>query len=75
MAIGTVVLLVGLTFQRVESFTLNKEVHEKMAESMDEASPFRYNPRIAIPDWLRYAALSAGAVLLLHGVALKKAGK
>ena len=75
MAIGTVVLLLGLTFQRVESFNLHHEVHHKIAEAMDEESPFRYSPRIVIPDWLRYAALSAGAVLLLHGVVLKKAAK
>ncbi len=87
LILGLVLLFLGLEFKKVESFTLNERVsrliNERLAASADgEGSlrPFMASigptPRRTVhpPDWLGYALLSVGAVLVLHSLAMKKPG-
>lgn len=80
LASGTVVLLWGLTFNSLHSVTLHHQIHHVVEEKRAEAA--RENgdtvtpmPRtLTPPNWLRYALMSVGGVLLLHAVAMKKPG-
>jgi hypothetical protein len=88
LILGVVVLFLGLEFKKVESFTLNERasrlINERLATSASEGDgsmrPFLASigptPRRTVhpPDWLGYALLSVGAVLVLHSLAMKKPG-
>ena len=87
MILGVVLLFLGLEFKKVESFTLNERasrlINERLAASSEgdgSMRPFMASigptPRRTVhpPDWLGYALLSVGAVLVLHSLAMKKPG-
>jgi len=81
LAIGTVVLAWGLTFNSIQRVTLHEHVHNAVEKQRHQAAqgtgeyPMPMPRTIEIPSWIRYAFISAGAVLMLHGAAMKKPGK
>jgi hypothetical protein len=86
--LGVVLLFFGFEFKKVESFTLNERasrvLNERLAASSGESDgtirPFLASmgptPRRTIhpPEWIGYALLSVGSVLVLHSLAMKKPG-
>ncbi|MBM3999237.1 MAG: hypothetical protein FJ297_06805 [Planctomycetes bacterium] len=86
---GLVILLLGLQFRAVETFTLTKEASVFLAEQFPppnqtpsqaaftswkvSASP-PPSRTIRPPRWLGYSLISVGSVLILHSLALKKPG-
>jgi hypothetical protein len=86
--VGLIVLLIGIQLRLVESYMLNEEttrwlmqqsgdpavqVVSKATELMPAAGP---GPRKTVvpPDWLGWAMISIGSVLVLHSLALPKPG-
>lgn len=85
--IGLVLLFLGLQVRMVESYVLNERTSHFVAERlklvasnsessdgfMPAAGPA---PRRTVrpPNWLGYAFISVGAVLILHSLAMKKPG-
>lgn len=82
--LGLLVLFLGIEFRMVDSFVLNEKCSKflidraaandttvRMAQFFPAVGP---TPRKVIrpPDWLGWAAISAGAVLVLHSLAMKK---
>jgi hypothetical protein len=86
--LGVVLLFFGLECKKVESFTLNERASRVLSERFMASAgdsdgtmrPFLASigptPRRTIhpPEWLGYALLSVGAVLVLHSLAMKKPG-
>jgi hypothetical protein len=83
--IGLVLLFFGFQFKKFESFTLNEKVSRVVNERFAAASDGSVRPLLASigptprrtihpPEWLGYALLSTGAVLVLHSLAMKKPG-
>jgi hypothetical protein len=81
---GLVILFIGLQLRLVETFVLNERASKFLAErvpalaSADDsvlpaAGP---TPRKTIrpPEWIGYAVISVGAVLILHSLAMKRPG-
>ena len=83
---GLVLLFLGIQFRLVGSFTLNEKttrfivnrIQDKGATSNPVAAltPSTALPRKVIhpPQWLGYALLSIGSVLVLHSLAMPKPG-
>jgi hypothetical protein len=81
---GLVILLLGLQIRTVETFVLNEKTSRFIAERMShiDGEENRYlasvgpTPRRTLkpPQWLGYALMSVGAVLILHSLAMKKPG-
>ena len=84
---GIVLLFIGLQLKLVDSFVLNDRVSQKIAERTSQASessnPFPTFlttvapvPRkvISPPDWLGFAVLSIGAVVVFDDVGAAAAG-
>jgi hypothetical protein len=85
---GLVLLLLGLEFNMVETFTLNGRFTQFLAERtghpmasvgattqpmfQTEVSPGQRNWQP--PDWLGWSLISFGSVLILHSMAMKKPG-
>ena len=83
---GLVILLLGLQFRAVESFTLNRECSQFIAARMPQKQAASTNPfasltsgaspaplrTISPPRWIGYALISVGAVLILHSLAMKR---
>jgi hypothetical protein len=82
--LGLLVLFLGIEFRMIDSFVLNEKCSRflldraaandssyRMAQLLPAMGP---TPRKVIrpPDWLGWAAISAGAVLVLHSLAMKK---
>ena len=84
--VGLIVLLFGIQLRLVESYLLNEEttrwlmqqsgdaavqVVSKASELLPAAGP---GPRKTIvpPDWIGWAMISFGSVLVLHSLALPK---
>jgi hypothetical protein len=81
---GLVFLFLGIQFRLIDSFTLNEKTTRFLASRMQDkttasttlltqASPI---PRKVLqpPQWVGYALLSVGSVLVLHSLAMPKPG-
>jgi hypothetical protein len=85
---GLVVLLFGIQFRLVESYVLNEDATRWLMDQSKDPVVQAVNtatqvfpaagpvPRKTIvpPDWLGWAALSLGSVLVLHSLALPRPG-
>jgi hypothetical protein len=85
---GLVILFFGIQLRVVESFVLNDKATQWMAARTDDGQTtpgemfVRTFPSLAPeerrtitpPTWVGWAVLSFGAVLVLHSVAMPKAG-
>jgi hypothetical protein len=82
---GLVVLFLGIQFRMIGSFTLNEKTTRFLASRMQEkaVSPTAVLTGQATslarkvvhpPQWLGYAMLSVGSVLVLHSLAMPKPG-
>ena len=81
---GLVLLFLGIQFRMMDSFTLNEKTTRFLASRMQEKSitPAAIvgvnNPAarkvVQPPQWLGYALLSIGSVLILHSLAMPKPG-
>ncbi|HTU26217.1 MAG TPA: hypothetical protein VMF30_12505 [Pirellulales bacterium] len=85
LILGIVLLFLGIEFKKVESVTFNERVSRVINERLasEGANPMRPflasigpTPRRTVhpPEWLGYALISTGAVLVLHSLAMKKPG-
>jgi hypothetical protein len=84
--LGVVILLVGLQFRVVASYTLTPEATRYLAEraqhSATQATLVSFtgdmgalpNKVINPPEWLGWCLMSVGSVLILHSLAMKKPG-
>ena len=86
--VGMVVLLLGIQFRLLDSFVLNERSTKFLAKRMGkkadvmaietfqaigfESAPTRKT--IRPPQWIGWAMVSFGAVLVLHSLALRKPG-
>ena len=85
---GLVLLFVGIQFRLVETFVLNEKTSRFIAERVQPAvagadgssRPFLPAvgpaPRRTVrpPQWLGWALMSIGSVLILHSLAMSKPG-
>ena len=79
MALGTVLLLLGLTVFKVETVTLTEDSTKFLAQQMEQPEQslvftVPVKKTIAIPPWPRFLIISLGAILMLHAVAMQKPG-
>lgn len=79
MALGTVLLLLGLTVFKVETVTLTEDSTRFLAQQMEQPqqsliSTVPIKRTIAIPAWPRFLIVSLGAILMLHAIAMQKPG-
>lgn len=85
--LGLVLLFVGIQLRMTESFVLNEKASRFVAENFRPASAADgfVRPLLAVggpiprrvvrpPDWLGWALISVGSVLILHSLALKRPG-
>lgn len=83
--VGVVLLLVGIQLRYVQSFVLSERATQFLAKRLQEVELASSDPgtsmaaaapvikkRIEPPRWLGLALLSAGVVLAVHGMSLKK---
>jgi hypothetical protein len=82
---GLVLLFLGIQFRMMDSFTLNEKTTRFLASRMQDRGAV---PTVALvgdggsigrkvvqpPQWLGYALLSIGSVLVLHSLAMPKPG-
>jgi hypothetical protein len=87
-ALGLVLLMLGLQLRQVESFTLSERTSKFLSERLNRTSgesdggvrpllaSIGPTPRQTIhpPEWLGFALISVGSVLVLHSLAMKKPG-
>jgi hypothetical protein len=81
---GLVLLFLGIQFRLLDSFTLNEKTTRFLASRMQEnpsapttmLSQTAAMPRKVLqpPQWVGYALLSVGSVLILHSLAMPKPG-
>jgi len=79
--IGLVLVFLGVQFRMLDSFTLNEQASHYVAKRMQGAGASVAPARSAgarhvvrPPQWLGYAMLSIGSVLVLHSMAMSKPG-
>lgn len=85
--IGVVLLLMGIQLRYVQVFVLSERTTQFIAKRMQDIELASNDPgtsmaaaapivkkRIEPPRWLGLAFLSAGIVLTVHGMSLKKQG-
>jgi hypothetical protein len=82
--LGLVILLIGLQFRVVESYTLNEEATKILAEKLHRpvqgqtlslaTSSTGARKVIVLPDWAGWFSLALGSVLILHSLAMPKPG-
>ena len=82
--LGTVILFLGIQFRLVDSIVLNERATRFLAErtksagSMDSLSQMfpamgpAAKKSLRPPQWLGWALVSVGAVLVLHSLAMPK---
>ena len=83
---GVLLLLVGIQFRLLDSFTLNEKTTKFLAARMQDSGQTNamtaFMPAEATvgrkvvrpPQWLGWALMSIGSVLVLHSLAMKKPG-
>lgn len=85
--IGVVLFLMGIQLRYVQAFVLSERTTQFLAKRMQDvelassdvgtsmaaAAPIA-KKRLEPPRWLGLALLSAGIVLTVHGISLKKQG-
>jgi hypothetical protein len=85
---GLVLLFSGIQFRLIDSFDLTPDVTQFLAErsgqpvttvgaitqSLTQSSAPVVRRNVRPPEWLGWALLSAGSVLILHSFTMKKAG-
>ncbi|QDU91084.1 hypothetical protein Pla175_45020 [Pirellulimonas nuda] len=79
---GLVILLLGIQFRMVESYSLTPEAAKIVQKvGQDSASVAASAPpalagskSLSPPDWLGWCLMSVGSVLILHSLAMKKPG-
>ena len=83
---GVVILLLGVQIRMVDSYVLNAESSRFIAQRItgplslpgspmqQQSSPIGLGLRRTIkpPDWLGWAVISIGAVLILHSLAMRR---
>ena len=81
--LGLVVLFLGIQFRVVESYVLNEQTTQFITERM-KASGMVSSGSVAVsafgpsrrvvkpPEWIGWAIMSFGSVLILHSLALKR---
>ncbi len=80
MALGTVLLLIGIAIFKLEAVTLTENTTRFVAQQMGtipEDGLFQaVTPKkiIAIPSWFRFSCISVGAILMLHAIGMSKPG-
>jgi hypothetical protein len=85
--IGLLVLLIGVQFRYVNSFVLNAETTQFLADRTGQSSGVSATvfaatagtsagPRKVVqpPEWLSWCLISVGAVLCLHSLAMPRPG-
>jgi hypothetical protein len=80
--VGLFILCLGVQFRLVESYSLNERVSKFIAERTASNSAAQFLPsvgptprkEIAPPEWLGWAMMSIGTVLILHSLAMPKPG-
>jgi len=85
--VGLVILLIGIQFRMVDNYVLNENTSrflaERFAPGQDGAlrvpaflAANGPTPRKVVrpPQWLGWAAMSVGSVLILHSLAMKRPG-
>ncbi len=85
--VGVVLLLLGIQLRYVQAFILSERTTQFLAKRMQEVELASNDPgtslaaaapvvqkRIEPPRWLGLALLSAGTVLAVHGMVMKKQG-
>ncbi len=81
---GIVLLFIGIQLRYVETFVLTEQatkfVKENLGSSPSGETPFGIMPAVGPsprksvkpPNWLGFALMSIGAVLVLHSLAMNK---
>jgi hypothetical protein len=83
--LGIVLMLMGLQFRMVSSYTLTAEATRFLAERSQDSSDSAMlaittdagmGPKKVIqpPEWLGWCLMSVGGVLILHSLAMRKPG-
>ncbi|MCA9100596.1 MAG: hypothetical protein R3C10_10905 [Pirellulales bacterium] len=80
---GLVVLMFGIQLRYLSSYVLNEKTTSFLAERFDQgdgasavlpANGPGVKKRVTPPEWVGWAMLSFGAVLILHSLAMKRPG-
>ena len=81
MALGTVLLLLGLAVFKVETITLTEDSTKFLAQQLESqpveqafASTAPVKKTIAIRPAIRFLCISVGAILMLHAIGMQKPG-
>ena len=83
--LGLLVLLIGIQLRMIDSYVLTPKATAKLAEMKEARSggssptfgrlmrSFGPQPRKVVqpPSWIGFAAISVGAVLILHAIVLR----
>lgn len=85
--LGVVLLLLGIQFRYVQALVLNERATQFLAKRLQEAELASSDAttamaaaapvvkkRIEPPRWLGLALLSAGTVMAVHGLSMRKQG-
>ncbi len=81
MALGTILLLAGITIFKIEGITLTEDTTKFLAQQASEdnkpdlileAVPIKKS--IVIPTWARFLFISIGGILVLHALGMQKPG-
>lgn len=91
MLMGVLALLLGLQFRFVDAFVLNETCTRFLVRQSARSEPASIwslpvsfaaqspvtvqRKRVSPPRWLAWGLIAAGAVLVLHSMALKKPGQ
>lgn len=84
--VGLLVLFLGFQFRTVESYVLNEQttnfIADKLGKSpVDQNNPFRMimpaagplpKKTVRPPEWLGWCLMSVGGVLILHSLAMPR---
>ena len=90
LLIGVLALLLGLQFRAVDTFVLNESSTQFLAKQSARTEPANIwslpislaaqgpvaiqRKKIKPPRWLAWTFMTAGVVLILHSLAMKKSG-
>jgi hypothetical protein len=90
LLIGVLTLLLGLQFRAVDTFVLNESSTQFLAKQSARSEPANIwslpislaaqgpvalqRKKIKPPRWLSWTLMTAGVVLVLHSLAMKKPG-